>query len=287
MDSPIEHASLARYREPFPVARHRGKWRLWLGTTLYTTRRYLQWCHPGVRYAARKIQLGDAAYGHCIVHHATPLYRRLRNVDMWLQQNKVTNLKLAAAVLDGTVLAPGETFSFWRLVGRPTRRKGYKEGMVLVNGGFRPGVGGGLCQMSNLIYWMTLHTPLTVTERYRHQYDVFPDADRTLPFGSGATVAYNYIDLQIENRTAQTFVLRLHVTDKELQGQWWSDCPAAYRYEVYERNHAITQNVAGHYLRHNQIWRKQFAPDGTLLTDEMVTENHALMMYSPLLDAGQ
>ena len=39
---------------------------------------------------------------------------------------------------------------------------------------------------------MTLHTPLQVTERYRHSYDVFPDADRKLPFGSGATCAYNY-----------------------------------------------------------------------------------------------
>ena len=45
--------------------------------------------------------------------------------------------------------------------------------------------GGGLCQLSNLIYWMTLHTPLTITERYRHSYDVFPDSNRTQPFGSG------------------------------------------------------------------------------------------------------
>lgn len=40
-------------------------------------------------------------------------------------------------------------------------------------------VGGGLCQLSNLIFWMTFHTPLTVTERYRHSHDVFPDANRT------------------------------------------------------------------------------------------------------------
>lgn len=44
---------------------------------------------------------------------------------------------------------------------------------------------------------MALHTPLTVTERHRHGYDVFPDAERTIPFGSGATCFYNYGDLMI------------------------------------------------------------------------------------------
>ena len=63
--------------------------------------------------------------------HATPLYRHLRGEDQILQENKVANLRLAAARLDGIVLRPGETFSYWRLIGKPTRRKGYKEGMVL------------------------------------------------------------------------------------------------------------------------------------------------------------
>ena len=57
---------------------------------------------------------------------------------------------------------------------------------------------------------MTLHTPLTVVERYRHSYDVFPDSGRTQPFGSGATCVYPYRDLMIRNDTQTTF--RLHVT---------------------------------------------------------------------------
>ena len=57
--------------------------------------------------------------------------------------------------------------------------------MVLFLGQIGGDIGGGLCQLSNLIFWMTLHTPLTVTERYRHSHDVFPDANRTQPFGSG------------------------------------------------------------------------------------------------------
>ena len=95
---------------------------------------------------------------------------------MWLQENKIINLKLAAPRIHGILIRPGEVFSYWKLIGNPSRRKGYVDGMILRNGTFAAGTGGGLCQLSNLIFWMTLHTPLTVIERHRHGYDVFPDA---------------------------------------------------------------------------------------------------------------
>ena len=75
---------------------------------------------------------------------------------------------------------------YWRCIGNPCRRRGFVEGLVLRGGRVCSGVGGGLCQMSNLICWMALHTPLTVVVRHHHGYDVFPDAGRTQPFGSGA-----------------------------------------------------------------------------------------------------
>ena len=153
---------------------------------------------------------------HVMFAHRTPLLRQLRNVDMWLQHNKVRNLRIASRKVSGVIVMPGETFSFWRLIGNPTRRKGYVEGMVLFCGQVRTGVGGGLCQLSNLIYWMTLHSPLTVTERHRHSYDVFPDSGRTQPFGTGATCAYNYLDLQIENRTPHPWQLVVDLTDTRM-----------------------------------------------------------------------
>lgn len=63
--------------------------------------------------------------------------------------------------------------------------------MILYCGRVGTGVGGGLCQLSNLIYWMTIHTPLTIVERYKHSYDVFPDSNRTQPFSSVATCVNN------------------------------------------------------------------------------------------------
>ena len=144
---------------------------------------------------------------------------------MQLQYNKINNLKIATKQLNKIIIKPGETFSYWRLIGNPTKRKGYVDGMILHYGKVTTGIGGGLCQLSNLLYWMTLHTPLTVTERYRHSYDVFPDSNRTQPFGSGATCSYNYLDLQIKNETNNTYQLLVYLTDTHLVGEWRSDAP--------------------------------------------------------------
>ena len=255
--------------------------RIWLGRKAYRCKRYLEWVFGGNTYARTVL---NERLPHIVAAHRTPLLRPLRNVDMWLQHNKVRNLSIAVRKLDGVVVRPGETFSFWRLVGNPTRRKGYVEGMNLFYGKVTVGVGGGLCQLTNLIYWMTLHTPLTVTERHRHSYDVFPDANRTQPFGSGATCAYNYLDLQIKNGTAHDYQLDVYLTDTHLVGAWRASAPPTRTYEVYEKEHWITREPWGGYVRHNVIHRLVYSLDGEKLDDEFVTENHALMMYELMLE---
>ena len=107
---------------------------------------------------------------------------------MQLQRNKVTNLRLAAAGSDGLLIRPGETFSFNSVVGNCTRRKGYVDGMRLSDGAAESGVGGGICQLANLVHWMFLHAPLTVVERSEHTFDPFPDRGRVLPWGVGCSI---------------------------------------------------------------------------------------------------
>ncbi|MBM7691472.1 vancomycin resistance protein VanW [Peribacillus deserti] len=196
------------------------------------------------------------------------------------------NLKIAAQKLNGIIIKPGETFSYWKLIGKPSKRKGYVHGMVLHYGRFMSGVGGGLCQLSNIIYWMTLHTGLTVTERHRHSFDVFPDSGRTQPFGSGATCSFNYLDLQIKNNTNQSFQLILHLTNDHLVGEWRSDSPPLYTYQVYQKEHDMTMAYWGSYIRHNTIYRKKYNQLDQLIDDEYITENHAIMMYEPLLESS-
>ena len=155
--------------------------------------------------------------------------------------------------------------------------------MVLRHGQIIPGIGGGVCQLTNLIYWMTLHTPLTVVERWRHSYDVFPDSGRTQPFGSGATCAFPSLDLQIKNETDQSFQLKLAITPTHLRGEWRCERDSGLHYEIYEAFHQITYTYNGQYLRHNLLRRRVLDGKNRLIRDEYVTENHALMMYEPFL----
>lgn len=259
---------------------HRSSLRLKCGKAYYTFRRYWVWVTGNVKIA-RTRETTKLAYS--IFQHQTPLFRRLKDVDMWLQHNKIINLKIAVNRLNNIVIQPGETFSYWRLIGKPTRKKGYVDGMVLYSGSFRSDVGGGLCQLSNLIYWMTLHSPLTVVERHRHSYDVFPDAGRTQPFGSGATCAYNYLDLQIRNDTEIAYQLQVNVGETDLIGEWRSKVKSRYRYEIYEKEHLIKAEYWGGYTRYNRINRRIWNEAEVCIADEEVTENTALMMYEPLL----
>jgi vancomycin resistance protein VanW len=147
-------------------------------------------------------------------------------------------------------------------------------------------VGGGLCQLGNLIYWMAIHSPLTIKERYRHGYDVFPDVNRSIPFGSGATLSYNYVDIQLKNETDQSFQLCFWLSDEYLHGAIRSEKPSLVRYEVYESKHQVIHQGWGGYSRHNQINRKIFDLNtNVLLFDELMAENHAIMMYEPFLTA--
>jgi vancomycin resistance protein VanW len=204
-------------------------------------------------------------------------------VDQQLQRNKVVNLRIAARSLEGVVLEPGVRLSFWREVGKPTRKRGFLDGMVLMQGQVATGVGGGLCQMTNLLFWMTLHTPLSVTERWRHTFDVFPDTQRTQPFGSGATCAWPQLDLQIENRTSTPYRLRIVVTDTHLLGSWTTPEPLRVRYEIEERHHHMANDAPGVYVRRNELWRLEYDVDDTLLSEEMLATNAGLLKYAPFL----
>ena len=252
-----------------------------LGRIFYTWERRVKWVFGKTKFAYQH----EEPLQVLVFQHATPLIRSLKNVDMYLQYNKVTNLQLAAAKINGLLILPGETFSFWKRVGAPSARKGYLEGLVLERGKVKKGIGGGLCQMGNLLYWMALHSPLTVAERWRHSYDVFPDEGRVLPFGAGATLAYNYIDLQLRNDTAQVFQLRVWTSKTQLQGEIRSNVAVSERYEVMEKEHLIRHEAHGAYSRHNRIARRVFSVVANeLLREEFVTENHALMMYQPFLE---
>lgn len=255
-----------------------------LGKEYFCLKRKINWFFSSEKYAKNQ-DLQPLSY--TLINHQSFLLRRLKDVDMYLQHNKTVNLRLAIAKLNGIVIKPGETFSFWKLVGRPTKRKGYLDGLALSNGQIGKDTGGGLCQLGNLIYWMTIHTPLSVKQRWRHSYDVFPDVNRKIPFGSGATLSYNYIDLQIKNETNAAFQINIWLEEKYVQGSICSSEKLNHTYKVFETDHKFELQWWGGYTRHNKIWREIIPKGEGEVKKELVTENHAVMMYNPLLQSTE
>ncbi|MEE1002411.1 MAG: VanW family protein [Acutalibacteraceae bacterium] len=260
--------------------KYRSVLRLKLGAKYYGAKRRCMWIKNKKQFAKQK-SLVPLKYTY--FSHKTPLLRKLKDVDMWMQHNKVNNLKIAVNKVNGIILHPGEVFSYWYLIGKPTKRKGYLPGMILRNGSFYSGTGGGLCQLSNLIFWMTAHTPLTVIERHRHGYDVFPDSNRTQPFGSGATCFYPHGDLMIRNDTEDNYQLIVNVGDEFLEGEWRVDSNPKFKFKIVERNHEFKSEFWGGFTRHNELYKQTFGVNNMLIDERLIVTNDAITMYSPFL----
>ena len=112
---------------------------------------------------------------------------------------KKKNLLKAIKSIESIEIAPNEIFSFWRTVGNPSKKNGFVKSRSLINGKIEDSIGGGLCQLSGLIYYISLSVKLEILERHNHSIDIYTDETRFTPLGSDATVAYGYKDLKIRN----------------------------------------------------------------------------------------
>ena len=215
-----------------------------------------------------------------LIRHSSLLRRQLLNLDPQLQETKIVNLRLAAEAIDGLLMRPGEVFSFWNRVGPPTPARGFREGLILRGGEIEVGIGGGLCQISNLLYWMALHSPLQVVEQHHHGFDPFPDSGRVLPFVSGATIFYNYGDLRLANPTNQAFRVEVHVDALHLSGAISSEREWPLAYHVEERGHRFSRDGDGAVYRDNELWRRFVdRRTGDTVETTLITRNHALVKY--------
>lgn len=215
-----------------------------------------------------------------ICRHNSLIRRKLGNVNEELQENKAINLTLAAPHVDGILIRPGERFSFWRLVGNPTARKGYKEGLVLKNAKTDAGVGGGMCQFTNLLHWMVLHSPLDIVEHHHHNhYDLFPDYNRQIPFGTGTAIFYNYVDYQVANLTDITFQFRVYTTETHLCGELRANRTPPLSYHITEEDAGFVKEGSD-WFRENRIYRTGFDRlTGNPVFKELLLENHSKVMY--------
>jgi len=112
-------------------------------------KRQITWFIDNKKYTKRK---SSEKLAFRVKKHQSKLIKKLGETDLILQYNKVDNLKIVIEKVSGTIITPGETFSFCKTVGLPTKRKGYKLGMELSFGEAKSGIGGGICQSSNLMH---------------------------------------------------------------------------------------------------------------------------------------
>lgn len=142
-----------------------------------------------LKYTPAKITVSDL--GEDIFKNTISTFNTRYNTS---NTDRTTNLELACKKINNTIIFPGETFSFNKLVGERTAAAGFKEAAVYANGSVEYGLGGGVCQISSTLYNATLLANLDIIERRNHSFMVsYVDG------GRDATVAYGSIDFQFKN----------------------------------------------------------------------------------------
>lgn len=139
------------------------------------------------------------------------------NVSQWAE-NKIHNLKLAISTFQDMPIHPDQWFSFWHYVKRPTERAGYKVGINIIQNKLDFDVGGGLCQLSGLLYHLALTAGLDIIERHPHSVDLYTEETRYTPLGADATTAYGYKDLKLKNGLNTPICFRFHLQQNQLTG---------------------------------------------------------------------
>ena len=201
------------------------------------------------------------------------LYNVNTGFDMIYQENKVFNLKLAAKTLNGLLIKPGETFSFWQAARGADKHTPYKDGLVVKNGNLCVASGGGLCQMSNLLFWLFLHSPLSIVERHAHRKKAFPTVQGTAPEGVDATVGEGWLDLKVKNETDRVFQIGISFCDAAITGSLFTDKPFPLMYEItgdglsYFRNKGTVYQKISIYRREVDIDTREILSEKLLYTN--------------------
>ena len=235
-----------------------------------------------VRFAS---QQSDKILPVLIYSHSCDMIKRGPGIDPVLQQNKADNIRLACRKLDGLLIKPGESFSFWNRVGKTSKRNGFKEGRVIVNGKLISGVGGGLCNLANSLHLVVMHSPLTITELHHHSDALAPDPDNIrIPYAAGTSVNYNFIDFRFRNDTDCNFQLVTACDGDFLTIELRGDKESQFEYRVTEEDHHFHKEENGSFYRMSKIYREIVdKTTGEVIARELKRDNRSKVMFDPSL----
>ncbi|MFB5674673.1 VanW family protein [Paenibacillus terreus] len=143
---------------------------------------------------------------------------------------RVYNVASAAKAVDGMILEPGGIFDYGKVIAAAESKYGFREAPVIVNGQLRPGIGGGICQVSSTVYNAALRTGLDIVERRNHSLPV-----SYLPKGLDATYATGSINFRFRNNTGKHLLLRADVRDGVLTVKFFGTFPSNVSYRLESR----------------------------------------------------
>ena len=124
--------------------------------------------------------------------------------------NRLTNLTLACAAINGTVVQPGETFSFNDTVGERTKAKGYKKATVYQSGEVSEDIGGGVCQVSTTLWNAAMKADCEIVERHEHSRPV-----SYVDKGKDATVSWTSQDMKFKNTSDYPMYIVAYVSSNK------------------------------------------------------------------------
>jgi len=150
--------------------------------------------------------------------------------------SQIHNLVLACRRINGTVVMPGQVFSFNRTVGPWTADVGYEKAPVSYDGELIRSWGGGVCQASSTLYNAALLAGLDVIERHRHHWPA-----RYAPLGRDAAVAYSDIDLKFKNNLTDTIRITAQIRGETLVFRMMSRYKPGYSVQVDTEIRSVTK----------------------------------------------
>ena len=214
-----------------------------------------------------------------VYSHRSNMIKTGVGIDSLTQENKKINIILACNKINGMIIRSGEIFSFWKTVGKTSKRKGFKEGRVLHQNKLTTGLGGGLCNLANTIHLLILHSPLEITEFHSHSDALAPDEGERIPFATGTSISYNHVDYRFKNNTNQDIQLLLWSEGDTLCAELRSERKFPLQYKLIEENHHF-QMKGDKYYRISQIYQESFdAQTGIISEKVLVLDNCSEVLY--------
>jgi vancomycin resistance protein VanW len=177
------------------------------------------------RLGTEQRSLPDPAFAHVVAEYGLPIIKPAAQAHLF--EGKLHNLRLAVSQMHGLVLPPGGGFSFADRVGPPTLERGFLEGPSFEGGKVRSSPGGGLCQLSGLLYNLALLAGCEIRERHPHSIDAYGEG-RYVPLGRDATVAFGVKDLRFRNVLPAPLVLELSISETFASGRMLSTAPLPF-----------------------------------------------------------